>query len=153
MKNEKAFWRKVQGIFTEEGARLRRMSDDIQSGVPDGCYIAWGISGLLEFKYTRHWPKRATTRVKVGHGLTTNQREYLEDWRAHGGNAYVLLGIEDAWYLLLPQDIPYSNRVTREHLQHVAVLQGVGNMSLTALPKALADLGRIRYTSVSKSAA
>lgn len=115
MKNEGSFWTKVRNEFHKTPRqRLRRFTDNLGPGAPDGLYTANGVTGVLELKYLPRWPVRAGTKIKVGKdGLSEPQRMWLEDWEACGGRAHVLLGVDQEWFLLRLHEVPEDNYITR----------------------------------------
>jgi hypothetical protein len=62
-------------------------------GFPDLPYCLYdGIAGLLELKVRDAWPVRPSTPVRIPH-FTHQQKTFLEDWVACGGDAGVLLRV------------------------------------------------------------
>ena len=63
-------------------------------GTPDVNYI----EGWMELKWVEKWPKRAATPVRLPH-FTPQQKLHLRRRWVMGGNAYLLLQVEQDWYL------------------------------------------------------
>lgn len=110
MKNESAFWgslRRVTNTTPGVVCRKTRPAGADQTGTPDLIYCINGHAGVIELKYRRDWPKRASTSLKPG--VTPEQRRWLEAWARAGGTGHVLYGVADRWVLLThdaPDDIP-----------------------------------------------
>lgn len=64
------------------------------SGTPDVNYM----EGWIELKHKDEWPKRATSVVRLPH-FTPQQRLRLRRRWHLGGNAYLLLQVEQDWLL------------------------------------------------------
>jgi len=74
-------------------------------GTPDiNCSLGW-----IECKATNQWPARATTRVRLDHDLTPQQRIWLHKRARVGGRAWVMLNISGEWML-------FDGKVAAEHL-------------------------------------
>jgi len=123
--NEAAFWTKVRGALHRPPRWVaRKLTDAFTAGTPDAFYVIDGVVGFLELKYLQEWPVRPGTLVKVGDGVTVEQRRYLDMLRAAGARAHVLLGVEREWFLLTPDQVPESNRLERWKLRAPNVPQG-----------------------------
>lgn len=133
---EKSFWSTwIKPVLDDE--RLpgiaNKVQDAFNSGLPDVDYCIDGYAGKLELKYEKQWPVRETTGVPIA--VSVNQRRQLRRWVEAGGDAYVLLGVADAWFLL-PWDVP--EKLTHTQLETIALCQGVGKDSLWILVAYLA---------------
>jgi hypothetical protein len=91
----------------------------VYKGTPDVNYV----EGWIELKWLRAWPKRPTTKVRLDHPLTQEQRVWLtKRWRA-GGNCYVLLQVGREYLLFTGQDAACSlGDSTREELETYAIM-------------------------------
>lgn len=63
-------------------------------GTPDVNYI----EGWLELKQLNKWPKRKNTKITIRH-FTPQQRVWLRRRWIKGGNAFLLLKIQQEWFL------------------------------------------------------
>lgn len=121
--NEAWFWAKVRGAFKDQPRTfLRKLPAEgfAGKGTPDGIYAVPGAQGVLELKYTE-WPFRPSTPIDVGdHGVSPEQRLWLEGWVKAGGRGHVLLGVSLAWFLLRIDEVPEDSRVSRDFLKQVA---------------------------------
>ena len=63
-------------------------------GTPDVNYI----EGWIELKHAEKWPARAATPLRLGH-FTPQQRLHLRRRWHLGGNAYLLLQVDQDWLL------------------------------------------------------
>jgi hypothetical protein len=98
--NENGFWQKVRKEFKayKVGAAWK-VQDAYRSGLPDADCIASGVVMKFELKYAEAWPKRKGALKTT---LKPSQRAHLMEWDRAGGNAFVLLGVGDEWFLLHP---------------------------------------------------
>jgi len=92
--SEQALARRVMKILRPLDAQ--RIENSCGRGVPDVNYIG----GWLELKQQNKWPKRPTTKVRLDHDLTKEQRIWIRRREKKGGTVFVLLQI-DRDYLLL----------------------------------------------------
>lgn len=122
---EAGFWDRVRdALHRPPRSVARKLTDAFTAGTPDAFYVIDGVVGFLELKYTPAWPARAGTRVRVGHGLTVEQRRYLEMLRGAGARAHVLLGVADRWFLLRPDQVPADSALERWKLEAPDVPSG-----------------------------
>lgn len=112
--NEAVFWTRVRtALHAPPRWVARKLTDAFTAGTPDAFYVIDGVVGFLELKYLKSWPVRAGTLVRIGDGVTVEQRRYLEMLRAAGARAHVLLGVAQEWFLLQPDQVPAENRIER----------------------------------------
>lgn len=64
-------------------------------GTPDVNYI----EGWIELKWCEKWPVRTVTPVRLPH-FTPQQKLHLRRRWHMGGNAYLLLQVDQDWFLL-----------------------------------------------------
>lgn len=64
-------------------------------GTPDVNYI----EGWIELKWVEKWPARSSTPVRLPH-FTPQQKLHLRRRWHLGGNAYLLLQVDQDWFLL-----------------------------------------------------
>tara|TARA_R110002167_G_C12707228_1_gene655131 strand:- start:29978 stop:30355 length:378 start_codon:yes stop_codon:yes gene_type:complete len=69
-----------------DGVRVENM---LGKGTPDVNYTG----GWIELKQQDKWPVRASTKVKLNHDLSLEQRIWLSRRERKGGTAWVLLQI------------------------------------------------------------
>lgn len=72
-----------------------RVENRVGMGTPDVNYV----HGWIELKQQDHWPKRASTVVKLHHDLTKEQRIWINRREKRGGIVYVLLQVERDYLL------------------------------------------------------
>lgn len=87
-------------------------------GTPDvNCTLGW-----IELKATNDWPVRATSTVRLDHGLSPQQRIWLLRRRRAGGNAWVLVTVARDWLLFDGAVAAHVlGRVTRLELTEAAI--------------------------------
>lgn len=91
------------------------IENPICPGTPDVNYIG----GWLELKWLRSWPSRENTVVQLPH-FTIQQRRWLRDRHALGGDAWLLLQCKAEWLLFTGRDAhDYVGNLTREGLYKV----------------------------------
>lgn len=105
LKDEGSFWALTREAFKRHGAFIRKLPAEgfAGKGTPDGIFAYSMTSGVIELKYVKEWPKRPGTTVPVD--LTPEQWNWLSDFVDKGGRGYVLLGVEDDWFLLRLHEI------------------------------------------------
>lgn len=75
-----------------DGIRIENMCS---KGTPDVNYNG----GWIELKQQDAWPKRATTKVRLAHDLSLEQRIWLDRRARKGGTTWVLLQIAQDYML------------------------------------------------------
>jgi hypothetical protein len=73
-----------------------RIENSCGKGVPDVNYVG----GWLELKQQDNWPKRPTTKVRLDHDLTKEQRIWINRREKKGGTVFVLLQVARDYLLL-----------------------------------------------------
>jgi hypothetical protein len=96
-----------------------KLTDAWRVGVPDVIVCYQGKVTWLEIEVAQA-PVRATTPIAMPH-YTTEQRAHLREWSMCKGNAYVLLLVGQAWFLL-PHNIP--NPFDQRATQRIIVASG-----------------------------
>lgn len=94
---ERSLWFRLRRTLAPYGA-LVRVENATGAGTPDVCYCLLGVTGWLELKSLPKWPARGTTVIRVP-SLTVAQIHWLDAWSRAGGNAWLLLGISDDYFL------------------------------------------------------
>tara|TARA_R110000796_G_scaffold41179_1_gene101910 strand:+ start:10402 stop:10809 length:408 start_codon:yes stop_codon:yes gene_type:complete len=74
----------------------QRVENKCGKGTPDVNYIG----GWIELKQQDAWPKRPTTKVRLSHDLTLEQRIWINRREKKGGTVFVLLQIARDYLLL-----------------------------------------------------
>ena len=145
MRNEGAFWGKVREALHKPPVSLcRKLTDAFTAGTPDAWYAVDGRVGFLELKYLPAWPAKDTTLVSLGHGVTLEQRRYLDMLVQGGVPAWVLLGVAKDMFILRPQTVEAiyvdgaEGKVLRVWLETDPAIVRVPN--LRALPATLRTL-------------
>jgi len=92
--SEAALSRNVMKLLRPLDAQ--RIENSCGRGVPDVNYIG----GWLELKQQNNWPKRPTTKVRLDHDLTKEQRIWIRRREKKGGTVYVLLQVSRDYLLL-----------------------------------------------------
>ena len=85
--SEQALSRNVMKLLRPLDAQ--RIENSCGRGVPDINYIG----GWLELKQQDAWPKRPTTKVRLDHDLTLEQRIWINRREKKGGTVFVLLQV------------------------------------------------------------
>lgn len=67
---------------------MYRVENRVMSGMPDVHFIKDGVSGWIELKYMKDWPKK---RIPVG--LKLSQAYWLEKYAENGGRCWILIRI------------------------------------------------------------
>jgi len=113
VKNEAAFWGAVRRSLVAAGWLAWKVPAEIRKGLPDAFLMKEGWAAWVEMKYVPRWPARESTPVAID--VTPEQHAHLRDVREHGGNAFVLLGVEYEVFLL--DDIAPVQKKTRRELE------------------------------------
>lgn len=74
----------------------QRVENSCGKGTPDVNYVG----GWLELKQQDNWPKRPTTKVRLDHDLTKEQRIWINRREKKGGTVFVLVQIARDYLLL-----------------------------------------------------
>jgi len=109
--SERALSNRVMKILKPlDAVRIENMCG---KGTPDVNYIG----GWIELKQQDKWPKRATTKVRLDHDLTLEQRIWLERRAERGGTTWVLLQVQRDYLLFTgPVAAQVIGHTTREEL-------------------------------------
>lgn len=104
--NESTFWRKVVRPALLPFGVLHRIENVTETGTPDVTYslrrdrnVGPGRSGWIELKYVPAWPARPGGILKF-RKFTTDQADWLVEWRKVGGRACVLTRVGDDCFLM-----------------------------------------------------
>lgn len=78
----------------------QRVENAAGPGTPDVYYtLNSGIGGWVELKHAHKWPKNSNTALKIEH-FTPQQRSWLRRHGKLGANVFVLLQVENQYFLL-----------------------------------------------------
>lgn len=104
-------WKKLRPFLVDAKLHPIRVENPIHPGTPDVNVVngAW-----IELKSMEAWPVKPTTVFRIPH-YTPQQRVWLyERWRA-GGACFLLLEVQDEWFLydgdFAAQNVGRCNRV------------------------------------------
>lgn len=86
-------------------------------GTPD-VNFAWG---WIELKSTNAWPVRADTPVRLDHPLTPQQRIWIRNRCATGGNVWILLTVASEWLLFRGEKAEVVGVASKEELRRAAL--------------------------------
>ena len=79
-------------------------------GSPDvSCTLCW-----IELKKVDRWPRGNWGKVKIE--LRPEQRMWLRRWCKAGGNAWVLIQVDQEYYLLHPTQVIDEDALTRKEI-------------------------------------
>ena len=102
---ESGMWKSLQRYLRlhESDSAFWRLETSGLPGIPDLVFRTSRKSGVIEMKYRKEWPKRPTTRLRAN--LSDFQVLRLQEWAGNDengpkGDAYVLFGVDDEWFLL-----------------------------------------------------
>lgn len=145
--SEKNLWKRLRKGLAPY-LELQRLEDRYSRGVPDVLYAGpkdvlggAGRIGVVELKYLRAWPKRATTVVRLP-TYRQEQRLWLQRFGRLTDAAWLLLQVEKTILLFdwcTAQDV---GTLTREELEANAVMVWRGHMSTNDY----AELARLLLT-------
>jgi len=94
MTPEQLAWESLRPVLLGLGLDARRVENVVGPAHPDVDYS----HGNIELKALTDWPARPTTKVKI-ECFTGEQAAWLmRRWRA-GGNAWLMVRVQRAWYL------------------------------------------------------
>jgi len=110
---------RVVKLLKKWGLDGQAVENMVGPGMPDIYYIG----GWIETKLTRAWPKRATSVVRLDHGLRSTQKLWIRRHTKRGGKVFVLIQIAKEFLLLDGETAVYSlDECTRSELIELATL-------------------------------
>ena len=77
---------------------MQSHEDKYSVGVPDVSYGLEGMNGWIELKRVLKYPKKSQTVIQLPH-FTGQQRNWLERRQEKGGNCWLLLQVEDDYFI------------------------------------------------------
>lgn len=101
---EQKLWDKMRkALHVERGIHLERIENLVGDGIPDVlCSTKEAGACFIELKAQDRLPAREDSKVLGSAGLRVSQRNWHFDWRRNGGVSWVLIGIEQKEFLLIP---------------------------------------------------
>lgn len=76
--------------------------------------------GWCELKWSRSWPKKETTPLRLDH-YTDEQRLWLRKRAAAGGNAWLALKVRSEWFIFDAAGAQEVGNLTRAELMEAAI--------------------------------
>ena len=83
--SEHTFWALLRASLD---LNMDRVENKVMKGMPDVHFIKDGVSGWLELKFLKGWPRK---RMPVG--LKLNQVMWLDEYAKNGGRCWILIRI------------------------------------------------------------
>lgn len=101
---EQQLWDKMRkALVAVGGIYLERVENLVSEGTPDVLSSTKHLGGFwVELKAQDVLPLRETSKVLGSKGLNPHQKNWHLDWRRAGGRSFILIGIEQREFLLLP---------------------------------------------------
>ena len=97
MKDEKALWQYIKNQMGNIWD-AQRHEDKITLGIPDVSFGANGINGWMELKHVKKYPVKLKSPIIIRH-FTNYQKLWLERRQKYAGNCWLLIRIEEDFYL------------------------------------------------------
>jgi hypothetical protein len=127
---------RLQGQWFSE-----RIENRVMAGTPDVYFSHRRGRGWIELKAIDNWPRADTGKFKVPL-WTPNQRNWMEKHLEHGGNAWLVVGIEHTGELLvLPDSVALQavDRWTQDEIRLLCRNVGLLQEKRKIGPQALLD--------------
>jgi hypothetical protein len=96
--SEAAAWSTLRTKLKAARAHVQRFEDKLQAGIPDANFCLNGREVWLEGKFLKEYPKRETTKVKVG--IRPEQATWHESRLLAGGEVFIWVREPDGWRLI-----------------------------------------------------
>jgi hypothetical protein len=101
-----------------------RIENSCELGTPDvNGRVAWCVDWWIELKYSKAWPKRPRTVVRLEH-FTREQKQWLVDRGKVGGCCGVLWQVGSEYLFFDWRAAPYLGTLTRAELYECALWHG-----------------------------
>lgn len=113
-------WGRLRPVLPRRGVHGARVENAVGTGTPDVWLRTEAFGAWLELKYSKAWPKRSTTLVRLRH-FSTDQRRWLVREGAAGGHAGVLWQIDNEYLLFGWWHAPQLGQCTRAELYELAL--------------------------------
>ena len=94
---ESSLWKYIRNGLVGK-CHITRIESSAGNGVPYGTLGLPGKTIWIELKYTKEWPKRDTTKVKLP--LRPEQKHWIKQRGMISGNVWVMWRIHDEFYLI-----------------------------------------------------
>ena len=94
---ESSLWKYIRNGLVGK-CHITRIESSAGNGVPDVTLGLPGKTIWIELKYTKEWPKRDTTKVKLP--LRPEQKHWIKQRGMISGNVWVMWRIEDEFFLM-----------------------------------------------------
>lgn len=94
---ESSLWKYIRNGLVGK-CHITRIESSAGNGVPDVTLGLPGKTIWIELKYTKEWPKRDTTKVKLP--LRPEQKHWIKQRGMISGNVWVMWRIHDEFYLI-----------------------------------------------------
>lgn len=124
------FWRRYvkKALHIPPLFIAKKQQDRYTTGTADVRCMLRGRECQLEMKYLARMPHASKTMpAKII--PTPAQRIELDEWVSAGGNAYVLVGVGDAWYLFAPSVAKrFDNLSPAQFIEHALISGLLKNM-------------------------
>lgn len=129
--SEKNFWRTIKNnadkCLKSHDFDITRHEDTTGKGVPDVSGCIDGDSFWAELKYLKFFPKRESTIVRIEH-YTQPQKDWLYNRGEAGGNAWLLVKIDNEVFIFGHHTAQIVGAVTRERLLDVCKCHWVNHV-------------------------
>jgi len=112
--SESNLWRYFQRNMKSKGV-IQRVENAFYKGMPDVNYLIEGKEGWIELKYSKEYPKKETTSVRLHH-FTKEQRIWHRDRLIKKGRTNILWQIEKDYYLFCNENIALIGTLTRKQM-------------------------------------
>lgn len=118
MASESQLWNTLRKVLTQ--VDVSRVENLVEDGMPDvnGCHE--GCEFWIELKQLDEWPKRKSTKVKVG--MRPSQLRWIANRGRAGGNVHVLAQVDKTYLLFWWKSVGnLYEGMTREELYKEAI--------------------------------
>jgi hypothetical protein len=146
-KPESKFWLRLKKYLdAQPGIHYMRVENSAMPGTPDLNIQIEGYGEVwLELKFIEDWPKRPSTSVKLGQGVSAEQKLWLKKRARAGGKCGVLLGVGhgknlDVFLYVNPETIQCLDEHTYAEMRMVGWLCSGNVEPFSGLPYALRHL-------------
>jgi hypothetical protein len=123
MGKESSLWQTFKRHY-DRGGHWVRIENSCELGTPDvNGRVAWCVDWWIELKYSKAWPKRPRTVVRLEH-FTREQKQWLVDRGKVGGCCGVLWQVGSEYLFFDWRAAPYLGTLTRAELYECALWHG-----------------------------
>lgn len=121
-KPEQRLWDRMRKALGDK-YYLERVENCVVAGRPDIDLMLRGIVLPIELKAATY-PKRPSTPVLGKDGLNQNQLNWWLKWRKHGGQGFIIVGVDQDLYMVPCKYSEEVNSYTRLDLEEFLVVWG-----------------------------